>query len=179
MVEPGTDKIDFTASYYQDGKYKTLNFSEYADKFVVLFFYPEDFGETITTQMELMGKRRDAFPSNTYCFGISTDSLEAHRFFVEDQLRENIGVEHVMPLICDQTGKISKVFKVLNKDTFQASLSCFIIDDIGTVLACMASDPRLGLDLEEVGRTVFAGQVSYKDFFKLENTTIFKICTNI
>ena len=159
MVEPGTDKIDFTASYYQDGKYKTLNFSEYADKFVVLFFYPEDFGETITTQMELMGKRRDAFPSNTYCFGISTDSLEAHRFFVEDQLRENIGVEHIMPLICDQTGKISKVFKVLNKDTFQASLSCFIIDDIGTVLACMASDPRLGLDLEEVGRTVFAVQV--------------------
>ncbi len=173
MVEPGTDKIDFTASYYQDGKYETLNFSEYADKFVVLFFYPEDFGETITTQMELMGKRREAFPSNTYCFGISTDSLEAHRFFVEDQLRENIGVEHVIPLICDQTGKISKVFKVLNKDTFQASLSCFIIDDIGTVLACMASDPRLGLDLEEVGRTVFAVQVSYKDFFKLENTTIF------
>ena len=167
-MEPGTDKINFTASYYQDGEYKTLNFSDYSDKFVVLFFYPQDFGEAITTQIQLMEKRKDIFPSNTYCFGISTDSLEAHRFFVEDQLRENIGVEHVMPLICDQTGKISSKFKVLNKDTFEASLSCFIIDNIGTVLACMASDPRLGFDLEEVGRTVFAVQVLLSIFLKLE-----------
>jgi peroxiredoxin (alkyl hydroperoxide reductase subunit C) len=160
MVEPGTDKIDFTASYYHGGDYKTIDFSDYKDKFVVLFFYPEDFGEAITTQIALMAKRRDISPKNTNCFGISTDSLEAHRFFVEDQLRENIGVDQVMPLICDQTGKISDVFKVFNKDSFTACYSCFVIDDLGTVLACMAGDPKLGLDVEEVGRLVFAVQAA-------------------
>ena len=159
MVEPGTDKIEFTASFYDDGKYKNMNYSDYKNNFNVFFFYPEDFGETITTQMTVMGQEKDLFPENANFFGISTESLEAHKFFVEDQLRENVGVNRVMPLICDQTGKISEVFGVYDKEKNASYYSCFVLDDLGTVLASMSQDVKLGFDLEEVGRLCFAVQV--------------------
>ncbi len=102
----------------------------------VLFFYSEDFGETIQLRWNVW--ENDA---------IFFQAIPIQRRFkgqpggaqisIKDQLRENVGIKHVISLICKLTGKIIKVFKVLCKDTFKVSLYCYFISDIGTVLACM------------------------------------------
>ena len=80
--------------------------------------------------------------------------------YVDVELRGNIGLKTLdIPLMSDKTGKISEVFKVFDGATFTANNSCFIIDDLGTVLASLANDNNMAFDLEEVARLVHAIQV--------------------
>ncbi len=97
----------------------------------VLFFYPEDFGETITTQMKWMGKRPNILE-------VQRTALRRTDYYRGPAARKYRYKAYIL-LFCDQTGKISEVFKVLSKDTFKVSLYCYFIDDMGTDLACITS----------------------------------------
>jgi peroxiredoxin Q/BCP len=129
MVKEGNKAPDFSGKN-QDGKPVRLS-SFKTKKKVVLYFYPKDMTPGCTT--EACGFR-DQFKKfkNTIILGVSADSPERHRKFID---KYNLPFE----LIADENKKICMKYgvwkeKKLYGKTFMGIVrSTFIIDKAGTV----------------------------------------------
>ena len=129
MVKEGNKAPDFSG-INQDGKPIKLS-SFRAKKKVVLYFYPKDMTPGCTTEA---CDFRDQFKEfkNTVILGVSVDSPERHRKFID---KYNLPFE----LIADENKKICTKYgvwqeKKLYGKTFMGIVrSTFIIDKAGTV----------------------------------------------
>ena len=129
MVKEGNKAPDFSGKN-QDGKPVRLS-SFRTKKNVVLYFYPKDMTPGCTTEA---CDFRDQFKKfkNTIILGVSVDSTERHRKFIE---KYNLPFE----LIADENKKICTKYgvwqeKKLYGKTFMGIVrSTFIIDKAGTV----------------------------------------------
>ena len=129
MVKEGNKAPDFSGKN-QDGKPVRLS-SFRAKKNVVLYFYPKDMTPGCTTEA---CDFRDQFKKfkNTTILGVSADSPERHRKFID---KYNLPFE----LIADENKKICMKYgvwqeKKLYGKTFMGIVrSTFIIDKAGTV----------------------------------------------
>ena len=129
MVKEGNKAPDFSG-INQDGKPIKLS-SFRAKKKVVLYFYPKDMTPGCTTEA---CDFRDQFKEfkNTVILGVSADSPERHRKFID---KYNLPFE----LIADENKKICTKYgvwqeKKLYGKTFMGIVrSTFIIDKAGTV----------------------------------------------
>ena len=129
MVKEGNKAPDFSGKN-QDGKSVRLS-SFKAKKNVVLYFYPKDMTPGCTTEA---CDFRDLFKKfkNTIVLGVSIDSPERHRKFIE---------KYGLPfeLIADENKKIAEKYgawqeKKLYGKTFMGIVrSTFIIDKTGVV----------------------------------------------
>ena len=129
MVKEGNKAPDFSGKN-QDGK--TIKLSSFrGKKKVVLYFYPKDMTPGCTTEA---CDFRDQFKEfkNTVILGVSVDSPERHRKFID---KYNLPFE----LIADENKKICTKYgvwqeKKLYGKTFMGIVrSTFIIDKAGTV----------------------------------------------
>ena len=129
MVKEGNKAPDFSGKN-QDGKSVRLS-SFKTKKNVVLYFYPKDMTPGCTTEA---CDFRDQFKKfkNTIILGVSSDSPERHRKFID---KHNLPFE----LIADENKKICMKYgvwqeKKLYGKTFMGIVrSTFIIDKAGTV----------------------------------------------
>ena len=129
MVKEGNKAPDFSGKN-QDGKPIKLS-SFRAKKKVVLYFYPKDMTPGCTAEA---CDFRDQFKEfkNTIIFGVSVDSPERHRKFID---KYNLPFE----LIADENKKICTKYgvwqeKKLYGKTFMGVVrSTFVIDKAGTV----------------------------------------------
>ena len=129
MVKEGNKAPDFSG-INQDGKPIKLS-SFRSKKKVVLYFYPKDMTPGCTTEA---CDFRDQFKEfkNTIILGVSVDSPERHRKFID---KYNLPFE----LIADENKKICTKYgvwqeKKLYGKTFMGIVrSTFIIDKAGTV----------------------------------------------
>ena len=129
MVKEENKAPDFSGKN-QDGKPVRLS-SFRTKKNVVLYFYPKDMTPGCTTEA---CDFRDQFKKfkNTIILGVSVDSTERHRKFIE---KYNLPFE----LIADENKKICTKYgvwqeKKLHGKTFMGIVrSTFIIDKAGTV----------------------------------------------
>ena len=129
MVKEGNKAPDFSGKN-QDGKPIKLS-SFRSKKKVVLYFYPKDMTPGCTTEA---CDFRDQFKKfkNTVILGVSVDSPERHRKFID---KYNLPFE----LIADENKKICTKYgvwqeKKLYGKTFMGIVrSTFIIDKVGTV----------------------------------------------
>lgn len=129
MVKEGNKAPDFSGKN-QDGKPIKLS-SFRAKKKVVLYFYPKDMTPGCTTEA---CDFRDQFKEfkNTVILGVSVDSPERHRKFID---KYNLPFE----LIADENKKICTKYgvwqeKKLYGKTFMGIVrSTFVIDKTGTV----------------------------------------------
>ena len=129
MVKEGNKAPDFSGKN-QDGKSVRLS-SFKTKKNVVLYFYPKDMTPGCTTEA---CDFRDQFKKfkNTIILGVSADSPERHRKFID---KYNLPFE----LIADENKKICMKYgvwqeKKLYGKTFMGIVrSTFIIDKAGTV----------------------------------------------
>jgi peroxiredoxin Q/BCP len=129
MVKEGNKAPDFSGKN-QDGKPIKLS-SFRSKKKVVLYFYPKDMTPGCTTEA---CDFRDQFKEfkNTVILGVSVDSPERHRKFID---KHNLPFE----LIADENKKICTKYgvwqeKKLYGKTFMGIVrSTFVIDKAGTV----------------------------------------------
>lgn len=81
MLEVGTKVKDFTL---KDGYGKTHSLSDYKGKKVVIYFYPQDNTPGCTTQAcSFRDIYQNLTDANVVLLGISTDSPESHKNFIE------------------------------------------------------------------------------------------------
>ena len=129
MVKEGKKAPDFSGKN-QDGKPVKLS-SFKTKKNIVLYFYPKDMTPGCTTEACDFKDQFKKF-KNTIIIGISADSSERHRKFID---KYNLPFE----LIADENKKICEKYgvwqeKKLYGKTFMGIVrSTFIIDKIGVV----------------------------------------------
>jgi peroxiredoxin Q/BCP len=130
MLEEG-DKVP--SFELQDADGKTVKSSEFKGKKYVVYFYPRDFTPGCTIEADEFSKEYKKFQKiGATIIGISTDSVESHKKFVE-----KMGIPYV--LLSDPESEVSKKFGVWGKKQFMGKeymgiqRSTFLVDEKGKI----------------------------------------------
>ena len=100
---PPFEAIALGGSY---GTGRTVRLADFAGKHLVLYFYPKDDTPGCTVQAcGLRDRWPDYHDLDAEVFGVSTDSMESHRAFIEKH-----GLP--FPLLSDESGKMVRDFGV-------------------------------------------------------------------
>ncbi|CAG8504590.1 2740_t:CDS:2 [Diversispora eburnea] len=154
---------NFTARAVENGKFKDISLHDYKGKFVVFFFYPKDFTLVCPTEIIAFSDRVAEFTKrNTVVLGISCDSENTHRAWINVPRHEG-GLGNLnIPLLSDRNHKISKEYGVLIEEEGFSLRGLFIIDDKGILRHITVNDLPIGRNVDEVLRLVDAIQFTDK-----------------
>jgi peroxiredoxin Q/BCP len=140
-LKVGDRAPDFTLPS-SGGKSVTLS-QLYADKTVVLFFYPKDDTPGCTVEACSFRDRYETFvEAGAEVVGVSSDSIASHDRFVE---------KHGLPmtLLSDTGGKVRALFGVKSTLGLMPGRATFVIDRQGVVRHSFASQLRAGAHVGE------------------------------
>jgi len=153
---------DFSLQAYDRSKNDTdkqfvqVNLSDYAGKWVCLYFYPLDFTFVCPTEIVSFNTALAEFTSrNTALLTASTDSAFCHKGWC-DSHPELKQMQHLM--LADTTHALSKAYGVLKEDQGIAYRGTFIIDPKGILRWASINDLPVGRSVEEVLRVIDALQ---------------------
>jgi len=111
----------------------TQTLKEYAEKWVVVYFYPRDNTPGCTIEAEGFRDQADAFKgANAVVLGVSKDTCASHRKFIEKK-------QLSFSLVADEEHALMEAFGTWGERTFMGraylgtSRSTFLIDPHGTI----------------------------------------------
>jgi peroxiredoxin 2/4 len=133
----------------------TASLSDYAGKWLVLFFYPLDFTFVCPTEITALSDRATDFAAlDTAILGVSTDSVHAHRAWIKTS-RDQGGLGSIsFPLAADTTLAVSRSYGVLIEEEGIALRGLFIIDPEGVLRYSVVHDLNVGRSVEETLRVL-------------------------
>eukprot|EP00640_Fibrocapsa_japonica_P005130 CAMPEP_0113935292 /NCGR_PEP_ID=MMETSP1339-20121228/2461_1 /TAXON_ID=94617 /ORGANISM="Fibrocapsa japonica" /LENGTH=201 /DNA_ID=CAMNT_0000937387 /DNA_START=87 /DNA_END=692 /DNA_ORIENTATION=+ /assembly_acc=CAM_ASM_000762 len=140
-----------------DGQFGTVSLSDYAGKYVVLFFYPLDFTFVCPTEITAFSDAVDEFKAmDCEVIGCSVDSEFSHLAWTNIPRREGGLGQMKIPILADLTKKVSSDYGVLIEEAGVALRGVFIIDGKGVLRQMTVNDLPVGRNVEEVVRLVKA-----------------------
>ncbi|KAI5479401.1 peroxiredoxin (alkyl hydroperoxide reductase subunit C) [Pseudohyphozyma bogoriensis] len=151
---------NFEATAVVDGFFETLKLSDFAGKWLVLFFYPLDFTFVCPTEILAFNARLADFAAlNTEVLGVSTDSEYSHLAWANTKRDQGgLGPDLKLKLLADTNHKISKDYGVLIEDAGVALRGLFLIDPKGTLRQITINDLPVGRSVDETIRLIKAFQ---------------------
>ncbi len=155
-MSTGEKAPPFEADAVYDGRVIRVSLSEFANRWVLLFFYPKDFSFVCPTELRMLAKYHDEFEkAGVSILGVSTDSVESHKQWLAKDLPD---VHY--PLIADTDAVISSLYGVLDAKSGQALRGAFIIDPDGVVQYAVISNMNVGRSVKELLRVIAALKTS-------------------
>nr|YP_010337271.1 2-cys peroxiredoxin [Pseudoerythrocladia kornmannii]UNJ16856.1 2-cys peroxiredoxin [Pseudoerythrocladia kornmannii] len=153
----GNAAPDFSAKAVFDQEFSQLQLSDYAGKYLVLF-YPLNFTFVCPTEITSFSDEYHKFKAlNTEILGVSVDSEYSHLAWIQTE-RENGGLGNLeYPLMSDLNKKISSSYRVLTEDGV-ALRGLFIIDKEGVIQYETINNLEFGRSVEETLRILQAIQ---------------------
>jgi alkyl hydroperoxide reductase subunit AhpC len=132
---------------------------DYRGRWLVLFFYPLDFTFVCPTEILALSDRYDEFAGlGTDVLGVSTDSVHAHRAWIQTP-REQNGIAGLRyPLASDITKAVSADYGVLVEDEGVALRGLFIINPAGVLQYAVVHNLNIGRSVDETLRVLEAIQ---------------------
>lgn len=154
----GRSAPDFKATAVFGEEFKEIQLSQYAGKYVLLFFYPLDFTFVCPTELHAFQERLSDFQKRgVEILGCSVDSQFSHLAWLQTA-KEKGGVKGVQyGLISDLGGGIANQYGVLADDGV-AYRAQFLLDQQGIVRHQLVNDLPLGRNVDEAIRIVDALQ---------------------
>lgn len=131
---------------------QTVSLRDYAGRWLVLLFYPADFGAVCPTEMLAFSRRApelDALGADV--LAISTDGVHCHQAWIEFILGKLS-----FPLASDTTHRVSRDYGVLIEEQGIAQRALFLIDPAGVVRYEVVHDLDTGRSVDEVLRVLQA-----------------------
>jgi peroxiredoxin (alkyl hydroperoxide reductase subunit C) len=151
---------DFTAPAVMGNNRTETEFtlSSLRGRYVILFFYPEDFTYVCPTEILLFDEQLEEFKSrDTEIVGVSVDSANSHLAWKNTPVEKG-GIGPIRyPLVADTSKEISRSYNVL-LDEGVALRGLFLIDREGIVRHAVLNDKPLGRNVTETLRMVDALQ---------------------
>jgi alkyl hydroperoxide reductase subunit AhpC len=137
----------------------SVSLSDYAGKWLVFFFYPLDFTFVCPTEITALSDAADQFKSlNTEILGVSTDSVHAHKAWINAH-RNDGGLGKInFPLAADLTHTVSRDYGVLIEEEGIALRGLFIINPEGELKYQVVNHNDVGRSVEETLRVLQALQ---------------------
>ncbi|XP_040359228.1 probable peroxiredoxin prdx-3 isoform X8 [Ixodes scapularis] len=150
---------DFRGIAVVDNQIREIQLSDYHGKFLLLFFYPQDFTLACPSELVEYSERAADFRSiNAEIVAVSTDSYSTHLAWTNTP-RKLGGLGKVnVPLLSDFTKKISKDYHVLLEEGGIALRASFLIDPRGMIRQSTINDVNLYRSVDETLRLLKALQ---------------------
>lgn len=152
---------DFTAAAVMpDGSIKEdFKLSDYAGKYVVIFFYPLDFTFVCPSEILAHNNRVSALQERgVQIIGVSIDSQFSHAAWRNTDVK-NGGIGPVkFPLVADVKHEICQAFGVEHPEAGVALRGSFLIDRDGIIQHMVVNNLPLGRNIDEMVRMVDALQ---------------------
>lgn len=163
-VKVGQAIPDYSFEIFQNNETKTVKFSDFRGKWLVVMFYPADFTFVCPTELEEMAKLYPKFTEiNAEVVSFSTDTVFSHKAWHDT----SEAIKQIQfPMGADPSGKISYAFGVLidgdgielTEDEGLAMRGTFIIDPTGTLRAMEITHNSIGRKASETLRKIQAAQ---------------------
>jgi peroxiredoxin 2/4 len=137
----------------------SVSLSDYANRWLILFWYPLDFTFICPTEIIALSDRYEEFQElDCDILGASTDSAYSHRAWMQIP-REKNGISGLQfPLLSDQTHQIARDYGVLIEDKGIALRGLFIIDPDGVLQYSTITNLNVGRSVDETLRVLQAIQ---------------------
>lgn len=163
---------DTVPDFHADSSMGLINFHEFiGDSWCVFFSHPADFTPVCTTEFGMTAKLKDEWRRrNTKVIGLSVDSVEDHKRWIED-INETQHTEVNFPILADKDRRVSMLFGMLDPTTFRHGSNVgetmtvrnvFIISPAKRVELILAYPAYIGRNFDEVLRILDALQLSAK-----------------
>ena len=163
-VKVGETIPDYEFEIYQNDDTKTVKFSDYRGKWLIVMFYPADFTFVCPTELEDMAKLYPKIKEmNAEVISFSTDTVFTHKAW-HDTSPSIKQIEY--PMGADPSGKISYAFGVLIdgdgtelvEDEGLSMRGTFISDPSGTLRTMEVHHNSVGRSGKETFRKLQAAQ---------------------
>lgn len=135
---------------------KELTLSSYKGKYVILFFYPNDFTFVCPTEILAFNEKLDEFKKrDAEIISVSVDSVHSHLAWKKTPVIKG-GIGQIRyPMVSDMKRSISRSYNVLLEDE-TALRGLFLIDREGIIRHATLNDDSLGRNVNEALRTLDA-----------------------
>ncbi|MDQ3266399.1 MAG: peroxiredoxin [Myxococcota bacterium] len=111
------------------GDFARISLSDHLGKWVVLFFYPQDFTQVCPIELDAFSRKESEFSRlKTVVMGCSVDSKHSHKAWIASSLGEL-----TFPLLSDPTHQIARTYQALVEEKGHAIRATFIIDPQGVL----------------------------------------------
>ena len=162
-ILPGTKAPWFATIGYQDDQFLDISLSDFSSsgKWVLLFFYPVDFGYISPSELlELEARREELEKLDCKILAVSSDSVVVHERFAS--YNAGFGGVHGIkfPLLEDKNHNISRKYGVKKEGAGHSFRAYFVIDNNEMVRARVVGDLPVALGLDEMVRQVKALKVA-------------------
>ncbi len=163
-VRIGETIPDYEFEAYQNDEVKTMKFSDFRGKWLIVMFYPADFTFVCPTELEEMaGLYPKLKELGAEVVSFSTDTVFVHKAW-HDTSEAIKKIEY--PMGADPTGKIADAFGVLieggdmalTPDEGLALRGTFIVDPKGVLKTMEVHDNGIGRSAKETLRKLQAAQ---------------------
>lgn len=164
MVKVGHPVPDFEFEIFQDDKVKKTRFSDYKNKWLVLFFYPADFTFVCPTELEELATLHPEFTKlETEVISMSADTVFTHKAWHDT----SPSIQKItFPMGADPSGRIAHAFgvRISNRgldhveDEGLTLRGTFIIDPDSIVRTAEVHDNGIGRSGKELLRKLQAAQ---------------------
>ncbi|KAL1138250.1 hypothetical protein AAG570_009939, partial [Ranatra chinensis] len=150
---------NFEGTAVINGEFKDIKLSDYAGKYLYLFFYPLDFTFVCPTEIIAFSDRIGEFKDvNTSVVGVSCDSHFSHLAWVNTPRKSGGLGDLKYPLLSDFNKTIARDYNVLLEKDGVPLRGSFIIDPEGVVRQITINDLPVGRSVDEVLRLIKAFQ---------------------
>ena len=141
---------------YHEGKFKSVNLSDYNGKWLILFFYPADFTFVCPTELVQMADLYPEFQKlNCEVVSVSTDTKYVHKAW-QDHSPSIAKVK--FPMLADPTGELCKTLGTYIPEEGVSLRASFVIDPDGVIQAYEVHANNIGRSAEELLRKLQAAQ---------------------
>ena len=162
-ILPGTKAPWFSSIGYQGDKFLDISLTDFSSssKWLVLFFYPLDFGYITPSELlELEARRKELELMDCKILAVSSDSVVVHEQFASTN--PGFGGVHGIkfPLMEDKNNSISRMYGVKKEGAGHSFRAYFVIDSDQIVRARVVGDLPVALGMDEMVRQVKAPKIA-------------------
>ena len=138
---------------------ETVSLEDYKGQWLILVFYPYDFSFVCPTEILALSNNYEEFKAlNSEIIAISTDSVYAHRAWLQTPEEDN-GIQGTrFALASDSTHEVSEAYGVLVEEEGVALRGLFIIDPDGVLQYSVIHNLNIGRSVDETLRVLEALQ---------------------
>ncbi len=156
MIRIGDKIPDMSIQAYHQDEVKTIKFSKYKGKWIVLLFYPADFTFVCPTELEEAAALYPEFKKlNAEIMSVSTDTTFVHKAWHD----HSPAIKKVQyPMLADPTGILCREFGTYIESEGLSLRGSFIIDPDGVVKSVEIHDNSIGRSAAEILRKLQAAK---------------------
>ncbi len=162
LAQVGRLAPSFEVQALVDGKITDVALSQYAGKWVVLFFYPGDFTFVCPTELAMVAGRYDEFRAmGVEVLALSVDSPHVHKAWQEHELSKMVDGGVPYPMLSDRGGRVGEKYLVYDSEEGVDVRGFFIVDPDGVLQVAEVLNSSMGRDVDEMLRLLQGAQYVY------------------